>query len=127
MAPRILVIDDEPRIQHYLKLALTQRGHDVRVASGRDEALRIVEEFTPEVLVVDWMLRDEEDGLALAATLRERVPAATIVITGHPAGALAPAVASGEVFAILEKPFAPDELVETIRRATADRSDLTEN
>jgi CheY-like chemotaxis protein len=115
---RLLVVDDEPRFRDYLTRILASDGHEVRAAADEAGALASVEAFEPDLLIADWMLRSGVDGLELACGLRRRFPdLATIVITGHPAEAVRRRVASGEVAALLEKPFRTEALRDAVQRA----------
>ena len=56
MGKRVLIADDEPNIVTSLEFLLRQKGYDVRVAGAGDEALRVVAEFGPELVLLDVMM-----------------------------------------------------------------------
>ncbi|RYE97350.1 MAG: response regulator, partial [Oxalobacteraceae bacterium] len=58
MLPRILVVDDEPQIQRFLKPALTASGFDVETAATAAEALRLAATRAPALIVLDLGLPD---------------------------------------------------------------------
>ena len=58
MAPRILVVDDEPDILDLTRLALTGDGFDVDIAATGDEALAQLRRSRPDLVVLDLMLPD---------------------------------------------------------------------
>jgi two-component system, OmpR family, response regulator len=68
-ATRILVVDDEPNISALLSATLRLVAFDVRVAESGHGALNAVEEFDPDLVVLDVMLPDL-DGLDVARRLR---------------------------------------------------------
>ena len=68
-AARVLVVDDEPNISALLSATLRLVEFDVRVAETGHGALIAVEEFDPDLVVLDVMLPDL-DGLAVARRLR---------------------------------------------------------
>jgi two-component system OmpR family response regulator len=68
-AARVLVVDDEPNISALLSATLRLVEFDVRVADSGHGALIAVEEFDPDLVVLDVMLPDL-DGLAVARRLR---------------------------------------------------------
>jgi two-component system CheB/CheR fusion protein len=81
---RILVVDDDDDTRESILAVLQQAGAVVRAASSAGEALRILGEFKPEVLLSD-MAMPGEDGFCLIAKVRAlppeqggRVPAAAL-------------------------------------------------
>jgi DNA-binding response OmpR family regulator len=54
--PRVLVVDDERHIVDFVTIGLEGRGMEVRGARSGPEALRELEEFRPDVMVLDLML-----------------------------------------------------------------------
>jgi two-component system OmpR family response regulator len=68
---RILVVDDEGSIVDAVATALRYEGFDVREASNGRDALRLVGEFEPDLIVLDWMLPDIE-GIEVGRRLREQ-------------------------------------------------------
>jgi two-component system, OmpR family, response regulator len=68
---RIVVVDDEGSIVDAVATALRYEGFDVREASNGRDALRVVGEFEPDLIVLDWMLPDIE-GIEVGRRLREQ-------------------------------------------------------
>ena len=68
---RILVADDEPDSVTALKLLLNDEGHDVIGLSKGAEVLRTVEEFRPDVVVLDIAMPDLS-GYEIAKEIRKR-------------------------------------------------------
>lgn len=67
--PRVLIVDDEPNIITSLEFLMKRQGYDVRVARDGEEALAAVEEFAPQVVLLDVMLPDH-DGYEVCERLR---------------------------------------------------------
>lgn len=55
---RVLVVDDEPQIQRFLRPALAACGYDVLTADTGGEALRLIASAAPDVVVLDLGLPD---------------------------------------------------------------------
>lgn len=53
---KILLVDDEPDITSNLKLILEREGYRVTVAANGSLAMRLVEEFTPDLIVLDIIM-----------------------------------------------------------------------
>jgi two-component system OmpR family response regulator len=66
---RVLVVDDEPNISALLSQTLRLVSFDVRVASSGHGALITVEDFEPDLVILDVMLPDL-DGFEVARRLR---------------------------------------------------------
>ena len=56
MAERILVLDDEVQITRVLRASLSAQRYDVRTANDPEEALRLFEEWQPDLVVTDLMM-----------------------------------------------------------------------
>ncbi len=54
--PKVLLVEDEPAQREVLRYNLEAEGFDVAAAPDGDEALLLVEEVMPDVIVLDWML-----------------------------------------------------------------------
>jgi len=85
MPLRVLVVDDYPDTRRSLRLLLRSWGHDAREASDGPDALRLVEAFAPEVILLDVAMPGM-DGFELARQLQRRPLAPRpllVALTGH--------------------------------------------
>ena len=69
-AKRILIVDDEPTYREYLERFLIRDGLEVRTAETGAEAIELAREFTPDLLLADWMLRCDMHGIEVAEAIR---------------------------------------------------------
>jgi YesN/AraC family two-component response regulator len=69
----ILVVDDEPMIREGLKVALEMEGHRALTASDGNEALKIVDESKPQLVITD-IIMPESDGIEIICTLKNSNP-----------------------------------------------------
>ena len=109
--PKVLVVDDDIKLLKMLKRTLVFENLDVFTATNGHEALEVVQQEAPDLLIVDWMM-PEMDGLELIQHLRDannRMP--ILMLTARDA-------VENRVFGLesgaddyLVKPFAPAELV----------------
>ena len=67
-----LIVDDNPDASELIALSLGRRGHDTRVAVDAPSALALLEDFVPEVVLLDISL-PIIDGYELAQMIRDRV------------------------------------------------------
>jgi two-component system OmpR family response regulator len=68
---RILVVDDEPSIVDAVATALRYEGFDVDEAVNGRDALAVVTQREPDLIVLDWMLPDL-DGIEVGRRLRSQ-------------------------------------------------------
>ena len=54
--PQVLVVEDEPAQREVLAYNLEAEGFIVRIAEDGEEALMLIDEVAPDVIVLDWML-----------------------------------------------------------------------
>lgn len=64
MGSRILVVDDEKNIVDIIKYNLKKEGYEVMTAGDGEEALRLNEEFKPDIILLDIMM-PKLDGYAV--------------------------------------------------------------
>lgn len=82
--PDILVVDDDASFARVLVRSLQRRGYAARAVAGSAQALAACAEHPPSHAVLDLMLGDGEDGLALMHALRGRVPGLRVLLlTGY--------------------------------------------
>jgi len=85
VAPRILVVDDDPNLLVVLADQLRADGFEVSTARDGTEALRRLEHAWPDLLVIDMMM-PRMDGLTLAREVKERADLPIIVLTAIDTG-----------------------------------------
>ncbi|MEM6410288.1 MAG: phosphate regulon transcriptional regulator PhoB [Pseudomonadota bacterium] len=71
MSPHILIAEDEPAVCELLKYNLEREDYDVAVASDGEEALLLMEERPPDLLLLDWML-PKVPGIEVCRRVRAR-------------------------------------------------------
>lgn len=69
MSKKILVVDDEDDILHFLELVLREKGYDVATASGGHEALTKAQLEQPNLILLDIMM-PQMDGWEVLKLLR---------------------------------------------------------
>ena len=112
----VLVVEDEGALNDLLRAELETEGHAVRQARDGRTALRMVEEETPQLVILDWMLPGL-DGLSVCRQLRQRYLMPIIMLTAR--GEEVDRVLGLEVGAddYLVKPFSMRELLARTRAA----------
>jgi DNA-binding response OmpR family regulator len=113
---RILVADDEPNIVAALEFLLRQNGYEVQVARNGEEALRLVEEGPPDLVLLDVMM-PLKSGYEVARAIRARADGAQVRIVmlsakGREAEVGKGLAAGADLY--ITKPFSTRELVDKI-------------
>ncbi len=118
----ILIVDDDPEVRALLELLLTDEGHHTATAGDGVAALKLVAEgvIKPDLLLTDYNLPENMDGLRLSAKLRKALGAKLpiIILTGDISTETMRDVA-GQGCIQLNKPVKVAELSATIQRLLA--------
>jgi len=112
MPANILVVEDEPAIQELLALNLTQAGHNAIRALSVEQALMLMREALPDLIILDWMLPGMS-GIEFARRLKsDEFSKAIPIIMLTARGEETDKVRGLEVGAddYVTKPFSPREL-----------------
>lgn len=79
MKPMVVVVEDETALSTMLQYNLEHEGYDVAVAADGEEALVVIEEKKPDLVLLDWML-PEISGIEVCRRLRANNATANIPI-----------------------------------------------
>lgn len=112
--PLVLAVDDEAGILRLMKLELSAQGFRVITATSGEEALRLVEEERPDIVLLD-IIMPEMTGLEVMRRLREQMNIPVILVTAKDSDT--DKVRGLELGAddYIVKPFSPEELSARIR------------
>ncbi|MBN7275903.1 response regulator YycF [Lactobacillus acetotolerans] len=84
MPKKILVVDDEKPISDIIKFNLTKEGFNVDTAYDGEEAVKKVDEYDPDLMILDLML-PKKDGLEVAREVRQTHDMPIIMVTAKDA------------------------------------------
>ena len=117
MFPTILAVDDEVTILQSLSGILSDEGFEVLTASNGYEALKVIEEESPDLVLLDiWM--PGIDGIETLQEIKRTNPfLQVVIISGH--GTIETAVKATKLGAydFIEKPLSIEKVVVTINNA----------
>ncbi|MCX6371538.1 MAG: response regulator [Actinobacteria bacterium] len=68
--PKILIVDDDPDIVEAGRLVLEREGYEVESAPNRAEGMKKIAEVKPDLLILDVMMEEPDDGLRMAREIR---------------------------------------------------------
>ncbi len=124
--PRILVVDDEPQIQRFLRPALIAVDYEVIEATTVAEAKRLIATRAPDVVVLDLGLPDG-DGKEVIADVRAWSQVPIIVLSARDRESEKIDALDLGADDYVEKPFGIGELLARIRIALRHRADTPAN
>ena len=117
MTPYVLVVEDEDALATLLHYNLEKEGYDVTVAGDGEEALILVDERLPDLVVLDWML-PKVSGIEVCRRLRSRpetrnVPIIILTARGEETDRIRGLDTGADDYVV--KPFSMTELTARIR------------
>jgi two-component system response regulator AtoC len=114
---RVLVADDEENLRLVLKTLLKRNGYEVETAASGEEALAMVESFGPDFVLTDVRM-PRMGGLDLLSTLKAKGNEATVIVmSAYGSNDLAIEAMKSGAYDYVSKPFKPDEIVLTLKKA----------
>ena len=119
MARDILIVDDEADIRMLIAGVLGDEGFTTREAANSDEALNLLRQRCPSLIVLDiWLQNSTLDGMQILEVIQETYPDVPVVmISGHGNIETAVNAIKRGAFDFIEKPFKADRLLVTLERA----------
>lgn len=115
-ARKILIIDDEHTIADTLAVIFASSGYDARSVYSAEQALEILEEWRPDLAVIDVVLPGM-NGIEFAIFLKASYPHCQFLLfSGQPgtSSLLEEAKQKGHLFEILAKPLHPTFMLATV-------------
>ena len=116
--PLVLLVDDDDRVREYIRVNLEMEGYAVREAGSAEEGLGVLEEVSPDLILLDVMM-PQVDGWEMLRRVQER----------HGVGSIPVIMFSGKVDeqsmreaeargaqGFLGKPFNPQQLVDRAKQ-----------
>ncbi len=113
---KILIADDEPNIVISLEYLMQREGHEVLVARDGEEALQMISEHEPDLVLLDAMMPKKSGFEVLQAVRAEHPDLKIIMLTAKGRDT---DIAKGQALgadAYVVKPFSTRELAEQVRQ-----------
>jgi DNA-binding response OmpR family regulator len=119
---KIAIIDDDPDIVDASSLVLTSKGYDVVTATNPDDGYKIVMEHHPDLIILDVMMNEPDDGFFLAQKFRKMNIYTPIIMYTSVSKTLGLEYGAGELVPVdefVEKPISPETLIEKVEKLLA--------
>ncbi|MCX7833861.1 MAG: response regulator [Ignavibacteria bacterium] len=115
----IVVIDDDPDIREASTLVLTSKGHNVLTAGSPEEGYELVVSNKPDLIILDVMMNEPDDGFFLAQRFRRENINTPIIMYTSVSKAMGMNFSSSDMVPVddfVEKPISPDTLIEKVNK-----------
>lgn len=114
---KILIIEDETIISFGYRLQLERMGFEVTgTARSSDEAEALLQQETPDLIIMDIYLKGTKNGLELAQEIHARTPIPVLFLTASTKPEIISAIHALEDCQYLSKPINGDSLEDMLRR-----------
>jgi DNA-binding response OmpR family regulator len=113
----IAVIDDDPDIREATTLVLNSKGYEVITASNPDDGYKIVTEKKPDLIILDVMMDEPDDGFFLAQRFRREKIKTPIIMYTSVSKAIGMDFGASDMVPVddfVEKPITPDLLIQKV-------------
>jgi DNA-binding response OmpR family regulator len=120
VVPKILIVDDDPDIVDAGRLVLEREGYEVIGAPSRTDGMKRLEEDKPDLLILDVMMEEPDDGLRMAREIRKAGNGLPIIMLTSVNAAMGLNIdKDGEIVPVDEfqpKPVEPQTLVAKVKK-----------
>jgi two-component system C4-dicarboxylate transport response regulator DctD len=127
MSAQVIVVDDEAAIREAVQQWLELSGCDVRTCASATEALALVDRDFPGIVVSDVRMPGTDGLQLLDKLLQIDSDLPVILVTGHGDVPMAVQALRQGAYDFIEKPFTPERLLDSVRRALDKRRLVCEN
>jgi len=113
----IVIIDDDPDILDASSLVLKSKGYDVLTTTNPNDGYLLIKEKKPNLIILDVMMDEPDDGFFLAQKLRKEKITTPILMYTSVSKAIGMDFGKSEMVPVddfVEKPISPEELVEKV-------------
>jgi len=115
----IAVIDDDADIRETTTLVLNSKGYKVITASNPDEGYKLVTEKKPDLIILDVMMDEPDDGFFLAQRFRKENIKTPILMYTSVSKTIGMDFGASEIVPVddfVEKPITPDTLIHKVEK-----------
>jgi two-component system, OmpR family, response regulator len=80
MKKRILIVDDDMDYLFQMKMKVEQMGFETVTAESQAEAEKIIQDFKPDLCILDLMMESDDSGFVLSYKIKRKYPDVPIII-----------------------------------------------
>lgn len=124
---KILVVDDDVHVRMMLEAVLESEGYSVVLAHSGPEALAMMKEEQPSLVLLDYMMPGMNGLDVLREIKKSHGQTKVIMVTGHGNEKLANEMLKSGAADYIQKPFAMDQLLSSVKRVLSVRTEDDKN
>lgn len=116
---KIIIIDDDPDILEASRLILNSKGYDVLTANNPVDGYKLVTHSSPDLIILDVMMDEPDDGFFLAQKFRKNNINIPIIMYTSVSKSIGLEFGVSEIVPVddfIEKPISPEILLEKIEK-----------
>ena len=116
---KIAIIDDDPDILDASSIVLTSKGYEVITAANPDDGYKIVKENMPDLIILDVMMNEPDDGFFLAQKFKREKFNIPIIMYTSVSKTIGMDFGINEMVPVddfVEKPISPGELIDKVEK-----------
>jgi signal transduction histidine kinase/ActR/RegA family two-component response regulator len=118
---RVLIVDDEPSVVEVFQEFLASQGYALSVAANGEEAVRMLPELKPEMILTDLNLPGLSGLEVMRAAKRVDPEVCVVVVTGYASASTAIDALRQGAYDYVTKPFDLDDVFQIVERGIANR------
>lgn len=116
---KIIVIDDDPDILDATSIVLNSKGYEVITSNNPDSGYKMIKQENPDLIILDVMMNEPDDGFFLAQKLRREKITTPIILYTSVSKTVGIEFGVSEIVPVdeyVEKPISPDELLRKVNK-----------
>jgi CheY-like chemotaxis protein len=124
---KILIVDDDPDMVEAGRIVLEDKGYEVVSAANASQGMSVLEEAKPDLMILDVMMEEPDDGIRMARQVRRKGFTLPILMLTSVNVAMGLHIDKDEemvpVDEFQEKPVDPETLIKKVERLLAGRGE----
>ena len=118
LSSNILIVDDEPIQLDSLKELMSLSGYQVETAINGNNAIELLHKYSFDTILLDLNMPDGSGFDVIDHIISNEIPVKIIVVSGQSDFESTRSALKRGAYDFIKKPYAPDELLTTVKNAT---------
>ena len=119
--PKILIVDDEPRMCKSLELILSRHNYQIKTANDVKSSIDIISHELFDLILTDIVMDDSDGFQVMDHINRHNIDTIVVMMTGYASTDTAVEALRKGAYDYIRKPFETEEVINTIENALSQR------